>query len=144
MRLGPITASIVIYHNSLSRIQGLLGLLQQETCIEHWVVVDNGSSDEIRDAVQEMDGIYVRPGKNLGFGGGHNLALKQLAGMMLGKGIVRFKKACGGPTRHSTPQHYGRSPANLAVWSMVASTSGTNSRQLWPSCDTGFPLRSRT
>jgi GT2 family glycosyltransferase len=81
MRLGPITASIVIYHNSLSRIQGLLGLLQQETCIEHWVVVDNGGSDEIRDAAQGMGGNYVRPGKNLGFGGGHNLALKQLAGV---------------------------------------------------------------
>jgi len=79
MRLGPITVSIVIYHNSLSRMQGLLGLLQRETCIEHWIVVDNGCSDEIRDAVQEMGGTYLRPGKNLGFGGGHNLALKQLA-----------------------------------------------------------------
>ncbi len=81
MRLGPITASIVIYRDSPSRIRGLLGLLHQETSIEHWVVVDNGSSDEIRDAVQAIGGIYLRPGKNLGYGRGHNLALKRLAGV---------------------------------------------------------------
>jgi hypothetical protein len=43
--------------------------------------VDNGSSDEIRNAVQAMGGIYLRPRKNIGFGRGHNLALKQLAGV---------------------------------------------------------------
>ena len=60
-------------------IQALLNCLAHDAKIAAWVVVDNGSSDEIRDAVQSMGGIYVRPGKNLGFGGGHNLALKQLA-----------------------------------------------------------------
>jgi GT2 family glycosyltransferase len=79
--LGTTTASIVIYRESLDRIQKLLGLLRQEASIERWVLIDNGSSDEIRYAVQAMGGIYVRPGKNLGFGGGHNLALRQLAGV---------------------------------------------------------------
>lgn len=55
--------------------------LREERSILRWVVVDNGGSDEIRDAVQEMGGIYVRTGQNLGFGRGHNLALKQLAGV---------------------------------------------------------------
>ena len=81
MRLGSITASIVIYRDTLIRIQELLGLLQQEACIDRWILVDNGSSDEIRDAVPRMGGMYVRPGKNLGFGAGHNLALKELAGV---------------------------------------------------------------
>jgi hypothetical protein len=76
-----MTASVVIYANVLWDIHQLLKSLQDTRDIVRWVVVDNGSSDEIRDAVQKMGGIYVRSGKNLGFGGGHNLALKQLDGV---------------------------------------------------------------
>ena len=73
------TVSIVIYESSVAQIDRLLQHVRCDTSVLRWVVVDNGSSDEIRDAVRGMGGIYVRPGKNLGFGGGHNLALKQLA-----------------------------------------------------------------
>lgn len=73
------TVSIVVYRSRFNDIAPLLGCLLRESHIVRWVVVDNGSSDEIRDAVRGMGGIYVRPGRNLGFGGGHNLALKQLA-----------------------------------------------------------------
>ncbi len=79
--MRAITVSIVIYNNKLSEIHGLLARLQQDACIERWVVVDNGSSDAILDAVQEMGGLYVRSGENLGFGRGHNLALKHLVGV---------------------------------------------------------------
>lgn len=79
--LRPITASIVIYRDRLNEIDGLLYLLQSDAHIASWVVVDNGSSDEIRDAVQTLGGIYVRTGENIGFGRGHNLALTQLAGV---------------------------------------------------------------
>jgi hypothetical protein len=71
----------VIYANALAYIHQLLKSLQEAQHILRWVVVDNGSSDEIRDAVQGMGGTYIRPGTNLGFGRGHNLALKQLAGV---------------------------------------------------------------
>lgn len=40
--------------------------------------MDNGSSDDIRVAVQGMGGLYFRTGGNIGFGRGHNLALKYL------------------------------------------------------------------
>ncbi len=76
-----VTVSIVQYKDGIEDIAPLLRGLQQDKYVLRWVVVDNGSSDEIRDAVQEMGGIYVRPGMNLGFGRGHNLALKQLAGV---------------------------------------------------------------
>ncbi|MHB8387944.1 MAG: glycosyltransferase family 2 protein [Acidobacteriaceae bacterium] len=76
-----VTVSIVSYRNALEDIAPLLRGLHQDKHILRWVVVDNGDSDEIRDAVQGMGGIYVRPGTNLGFGRGHNLALKQLAGV---------------------------------------------------------------
>ena len=77
--MRSISVSVVAYDCMLVDIQALLNCLAHDAKIAAWVVVDNGSSDEIRDAVQSMGGIYVRPGKNLGFGGGHNLALKQLA-----------------------------------------------------------------
>lgn len=76
-----LTASVVVYANAFADCHLLLKSLQQAQHILRWVVIDNGSSDEIRDAVQEMGGMYVRPGENLGFGKGHNLALKQLAGV---------------------------------------------------------------
>lgn len=76
-----VTASVVFYHNEIEDIVPLLKCLQQNKHVLHWVAVDNGSSNEIRDAVQVMGGVYVRTGRNLGFGRGHNLALKQLAGV---------------------------------------------------------------
>jgi len=78
---NKLTVSVVIYANVLADIHLLLKSLQEAQDILRWVVVDNGCSDEIREAVQAMGGIYVRPGTNLGFGRGHNLALKQLAGV---------------------------------------------------------------
>ncbi len=79
--MADLTVSVIVFQTKLPEIESLLIRLSAERSIKRWVVVDNGSSDETRDAVREMGGIYVRPGKNLGFGRGHNLALKQLAGV---------------------------------------------------------------
>ncbi|HET9099812.1 MAG TPA: glycosyltransferase family 2 protein [Acidobacteriaceae bacterium] len=79
--MANLTVSAVVFDTELREIQFLLDHIRGNKCIKSWVVVDNGSSDEIRDAVRGMGGIYIRPGKNLGFGGGHNLALKHLAGV---------------------------------------------------------------
>lgn len=79
--MNNVTASIVIYNNELADIYPLFEKLRDDSSIRRWIVVDNGSSDGIRDAVQTMGGIYARTGENAGFGRGHNLALKQLAGV---------------------------------------------------------------
>ncbi len=79
--MPSVTISMVCYQNEIKEIAPLLKCLQQDASIRRWIVVDNGGSDAIRDAVQEMGGLYVRSGKNLGFGRGHNLALKHLAGV---------------------------------------------------------------
>ena len=76
-----MTASIVVYNNDHVDVYPLLKKLQSDPTVCGWVVVDNGNSDAIRDAVQTMGGVYVRAGQNLGFGKGHNLALQQLAGV---------------------------------------------------------------
>lgn len=76
-----VTVSIVVYSEELADIHRLLEDLRNNPSVRRWIVVDNGSSNEIRDAVQAMGGLYVRPGRNLGFGSGHNLALKHLANL---------------------------------------------------------------
>ena len=81
MSLRRLTVSIVLHRTEIADIAPLLRCLQQDKRVLRWVVVDNGDSDEIQDAVQAMGGQYVRAGQNLGFGRGHNLALKQLAGV---------------------------------------------------------------
>lgn len=76
-----LTVSVVVYKCSVADIDPLLQGLQNDKHVLRWIVIDNGRSDEIRDAVQAMGGQYVCAGRNLGFGRGHNLALKQLAGV---------------------------------------------------------------
>jgi|SRR6185437_4039518 len=79
--MANLTVSVIVFDTELLEIEPLFIRLSAERSILRWVVVDNGISNEIRDAVQGMGGVYVRPGNNLGFGRGHNLALKQLAGV---------------------------------------------------------------
>ena len=81
MFMLSVTASVVFYRNEVEGIAPLLKCLQQDRHVLRWIVVDNGSSDEIRDAVRRLGGTYVRSERNLGFARGHNLALKQLAGV---------------------------------------------------------------
>ena len=78
MRLQPVTVSIVIYKTRLSDVYDLFTVLRSHELVESWVVVDNDASDAVREAVEEAGGIYVRTGKNIGFGAGHNVALKFL------------------------------------------------------------------
>ncbi|MHB8303821.1 MAG: glycosyltransferase family 2 protein [Acidobacteriaceae bacterium] len=76
-----LTVSVVVYNCILIDIQPLLNLLAHDERIAAWIVIDNGDSQDVRDAVQTMGGLYVRTGENAGFGRGHNLALRQLAGV---------------------------------------------------------------
>jgi len=76
--MANVTVSIVTYRNALREIAPLLRHLHSDKQVRRWVVVDNGNSEEIRHAVHDLGGVYVRPEQNAGFGGGHNLALKQL------------------------------------------------------------------
>ena len=81
VQLRSITVCVVVYNCILIDIQPLLNLLAHDEHIAAWVVIDNGDSLDVRDAVQTMGGIYARTGENAGFGRGHNLALRQLAGV---------------------------------------------------------------
>lgn len=73
-----MTASIVVYNNSLAEIERSLATLETSQCVALWVVVDNSASEEIKNFTASTGGIYIRTGRNVGFGAGHNIALKAL------------------------------------------------------------------
>jgi hypothetical protein len=79
--MANLTVSVIVFETRLREVESLLFKLSVEQSILRWIVVDNGGSNEIRDAVRTMGGIYVRTDRNLGFARGHNLAMKQLAGV---------------------------------------------------------------
>lgn len=76
--MSNITASIVLYKHKFEEIADLVGCLSADPHIMRWVVVDNGSSKDIRYRVETLGGIYIDSGQNLGFGRGHNLAIRHL------------------------------------------------------------------
>ncbi len=78
--MANLTVSVVVFNTKLQEVLSLFNRLCADKCIERWIVVDNGASDEIRDSVRAMGGLYVRTEGNIGFGRAHNLALKELAG----------------------------------------------------------------
>ncbi len=77
--MANVTVSVVVFNTALSDVVPLFNRLSVEKCIERWIIVDNGSSDEIRRSVRALGGIYLRTAANIGFGRGHNLALRDLA-----------------------------------------------------------------
>jgi hypothetical protein len=81
------TASLVCYKSSLSELEPLLQALMEDTSISKWLLVDNGAAENpehgihLRDLTQQYGGIYIAPSHNIGFGAGHNAALKALSGI---------------------------------------------------------------
>ena len=79
-----ITASVVVYRTPVAELSGLFKAFERDD-LRAWVVVDNAACEdeagagELRVAVEKHGGIYLASMKNVGFGAGHNLALKLLA-----------------------------------------------------------------
>lgn len=75
-----LTVSLVIYRTPLAELCTLFANLR--AChFARVCILDNGADEELRSFVSEVtDWIYHRPGQNLGYGKGHNLAFAKLAG----------------------------------------------------------------
>lgn len=72
-----ISVSIVIYNQNYTDLDSLLNKLSSSDLIEKVFVVDN--SKYINEKLlQRTDIQYISPGKNLGYGRGHNIALKEI------------------------------------------------------------------
>jgi GT2 family glycosyltransferase len=74
-----VTASIVLYNHSAQDVGRLLEDLTKDAALSVLVVVDNGGSDDACAIAESLGARCLRPGLNLGYGAGHNLALRSLA-----------------------------------------------------------------
>ena len=74
-----VTASIVLYNHSAGEVGALFEALARDTALSAWLVVNNGGADEAADLARSLGARCLTPGRNLGFGAGHNLALRSLA-----------------------------------------------------------------
>lgn len=76
-----VTACIVLYNHSAQDVGPLFEELAKDAALSEWVVVDNGGSNEACAVAESLGGRCLRPGRNLGYGVAHNLALRSLAGV---------------------------------------------------------------
>lgn len=79
-----LTASLVIYKNSLNQVTTLLDCINRAECVRKLYIIDNYSTDEIKqffeiktkNCVWNFDIEYI-PHENTGYGSSHNIALKK-------------------------------------------------------------------
>lgn len=74
-----VTASIVLYNHKVLDVAPLFQKLSRETALGEWTVVNNGGSEEACALAESLGARCLSPGCNLGYGAGHNLALRSLA-----------------------------------------------------------------
>lgn len=70
------TASLVTFHTHHNNIQRLLDCVEQSE-ISILYIIDNSSNDELREFVKDNPRIRYIHSLNLGYGTGHNIAIKQ-------------------------------------------------------------------
>jgi len=73
-----VTASIVLYYHKVLDVAPLFQELSRETALGEWTVVNNGGSEEACALAESLGARCLNPGRNLGYGAGHNLALRSL------------------------------------------------------------------
>lgn len=71
-----LTASIVTYHNPASEIKKIIGCVLQST-VEKLYIVDNSRNDALRILATLSPRIRYIHNANVGYGGAHNLALRE-------------------------------------------------------------------
>lgn len=71
-----ITASIVAFHTKHDDLSRLIECVMKST-IEQLFIVDNSTNDELRDFVKDNPRISYIHSLNLGYGSGHNIAIKK-------------------------------------------------------------------
>ena len=82
--MSRVTASVVVYNSSFEEMRSLFCSLAASELISKWVVVDNAADDgasaaeKLRSGVEDLGGRYVASPGNIGFGAGHNLAMRKL------------------------------------------------------------------
>jgi GT2 family glycosyltransferase len=76
-----VTASIVLFNHTAQDVAALFEELAKDAALLEYVVVNNGGADDACAVAESLGGRSLHPGRNLGYGAGHNLALRSLAGV---------------------------------------------------------------
>lgn len=72
-----ITGSIVTYHNNKKILSEAMASFLNTSLNVKLYIVDNSSDDSIRSLCTDQRCEYIYPGKNLGFGTAHNIAMRR-------------------------------------------------------------------
>ncbi len=75
--MHQVSASIVAYRNDPDELTGAVRSFLSSPIDGICTVVDNSPSAELRERVLEAGARYIFTGENLGYGSGHNIALKE-------------------------------------------------------------------
>jgi len=70
-----ISASIVLYRNDTGEVVAAVKSTRSSSLQVACTVVDNSPTPDLREPLTDSGAKYIFAGRNLGFGGGHNLAL---------------------------------------------------------------------
>src|ERR1700739_1493413 len=76
-----VSGSIVLYKNDPAQVVSAIRSFRSAPVRAFMTAVDNSPSPDLRQLVIDCGANYIFAGKNLGFGGGHNLALQAARGM---------------------------------------------------------------
>ncbi|MES2392711.1 MAG: glycosyltransferase family 2 protein [Acidobacteriota bacterium] len=82
--MARTTVSLVAYQNRPEDLESLMHVLAEDPFIAAWVIVDNSASEDPELSAQlcattlAHGGIYIPSPRNVGFGAGHNSAMRVL------------------------------------------------------------------
>jgi GT2 family glycosyltransferase len=79
-KLLRVSGSVVAYKNSSAQIVSAIRSLVSASMSLGVTVVDNSPTDSLRDIVAEAGAEYYFNGRNVGFGAGHNIAIRKYSG----------------------------------------------------------------
>ena len=75
---GNVTVSIVLHHHDLADIHSLFETLAKDKGLSRCIIVNNGGSEEACQYAASLGFQCIEPGRNVGFGAAHNMALREL------------------------------------------------------------------
>ncbi|WP_378180249.1 glycosyltransferase family 2 protein [Aquimarina sp. SS2-1] len=75
-----LTASIVLYNNEIKKLKKAIESFLATDCDKHLYLIDNSETKSLSKELNYGENVsYIHAGKNLGFGAGHNIIMKDIA-----------------------------------------------------------------
>jgi GT2 family glycosyltransferase len=75
-----VTCSLVLYQNEPEQVRSCIQSVLSSDFRVRLMVIDNSPLDQLRETVSAARAEYYFSGRNLGFGAGHNIAIRKLLG----------------------------------------------------------------